>query len=143
MKRRSGGQETPADRFPVEHSEAEWRAKLDPAQFNVLRERGTERPGTSPLNAEHRHGTFVCAGCGRPLFASVTKFESGTGWPSFYQPLDGSVATTEDRSVFMTGTEVHCAGCGGHLGHIFPDGPRPTCLRYCINGVAMAFAPDT
>ncbi len=141
MKRLFGSQEAPAARFPVEHTEAEWRAKLDPAQFNVLRKHGTERAGSSKLNAEKRHGTFVCAGCGKPLFASETKFESGTGWPSFSQPLDGSVATTEDRSLFMTRTEVHCADCGGHLGHVFPDGPRPTGLRYCMNGVAMAFMP--
>jgi peptide-methionine (R)-S-oxide reductase len=141
MKRFFGGQETVAEKFPVEHTEAEWRAKLDSAQFNVLRQHGTERAGTSPLNAEKRRGTFVCAGCGKSLFDSDAKFESGTGWPSFFQPLDGSVATTEDRSLFMTRTEVHCADCGGHLGHVFPDGPRPTGLRYCMNGVAMEFKP--
>ncbi len=108
---------------------------------NVLRRHGTERAGTSPLNAEKRPGTFVCAGCGAPLFAAETKFESGTGWPSFFAPLDGRVGTTEDRSLFMTRTEVHCAACGGHLGHVFPDGPRPTGLRYCMNGAAMGFAP--
>jgi peptide-methionine (R)-S-oxide reductase len=141
MKRFFGGQDTVAEQFPVEHTEAEWRTKLNPAQFNVLRQHGTERAGTSPLNAEKRPGTFVCAGCGKPLFDAGTKYESGTGWPSFFQPLDGSIATTEDRSLFMTRTEVHCADCGGHLGHVFPDGPRPTGLRYCMNGVAMEFKP--
>jgi peptide-methionine (R)-S-oxide reductase len=141
MKRLFGGQETTAEPFPVEHTEAEWLAKLSPTQFNVLRKHATERAGTSPLNAEKRPGTFVCAGCGKPLFASDTKFESGTGWPSFFKPLEGSVGTTEDRSLFMTRTEVHCADCNGHLGHVFPDGPRPTGLRYCMNGVAMEFKP--
>jgi peptide-methionine (R)-S-oxide reductase len=143
MKRLFGGHDTATEAFPVEHTEAEWRQKLDPAQFHVLRKHGTERAGTSPLNAEKRPGTFVCAGCGKPLFASDTKFESGTGWPSFYQPLEGGVATTEDRSLFMTRTEVHCVDCGGHLGHVFPDGPQPTGLRYCMNGAAMGFQPDT
>ncbi len=142
MKRLFGGQDTMAEAFPVEHTEAEWRAKLDPTQFNVLRKHGTERAGTSPLNAEKRRGTFVCAGCGKPLFASDSKFESGTGWPSFFEPLEGSVATTDDRSLFMSRTEVHCADCGGHLGHVFPDGPRPTGLRYCMNGIAMEFKPE-
>ena len=142
MKRLFGGHETaPAETFPVTHSDEEWRRRLDPAQFNVLRKHGTERAGTSPLNREKRDGTFICAGCGAPLFASATKFESGTGWPSFYEPLEGRVATTEDRSLFMTRTEVHCSACGGHLGHVFPDGPRPTGLRYCMNGVAMDFKP--
>jgi peptide-methionine (R)-S-oxide reductase len=142
MKRLFGGHDTPAEHFVVEHSEEEWRRQLDPAQFHVLRKHGTERPGASPLNAEKRHGTFACAGCGKALFASDTKFESGTGWPSFTQPLENGVATTEDRSLFMTRTEVHCADCGGHLGHVFPDGPRPTGLRYCMNGVAMTFRPN-
>ena len=109
----------------------------------MLRKHGTERAGTSPLNQEKRPGTFLCAGCGKPLFAAGTKFESGTGWPSFYAPLDGAVGTTEDRSFFMTRTEVHCADCGGHLGHVFEDGPRPTGLRYCMNGAAMTFKPAT
>jgi peptide-methionine (R)-S-oxide reductase len=142
MKRLFGGHDTPAETFPVARSDEEWRQRLDPAQFHVLRKHGTERAGTSPLNAEKRPGTFVCAGCAKALFASDTKFESGTGWPSFTQPLDGGVATTEDRSLFMTRTEVHCADCGGHLGHVFPDGPRPTGLRYCMNGVAMTFKPE-
>jgi peptide-methionine (R)-S-oxide reductase len=130
------------EHYPVEKPEAEWRRALPPEAFRVLREHGTERAGTSPLNAEKRAGTFVCAGCGHPLFASGTKFESGTGWPSFYAPKEGGVGTTTDRSFFMTRTEVHCANCGGHLGHVFPDGPPPTGQRYCMNGVAMKFNPD-
>jgi peptide-methionine (R)-S-oxide reductase len=133
---------TDTETFPVTHTEDEWRAKLSPAQYQVLRKHGTERAGTSPLNAEKRHGTFICAGCAQDLFASDTKFESGTGWPSFYQPLDGAVGTTEDRSLFMTRTEVHCSRCGGHLGHVFDDGPRPTGQRFCMNGAAMDFKPD-
>jgi peptide-methionine (R)-S-oxide reductase len=128
--------------FSVNKTNDEWEATLSPTQFHVLREHGTERAGTSPLNHEKRTGTFFCAGCGRPLFESSTKFESGTGWPSFSQPLDHAVETTEDRSYFMTRTEVHCANCGGHLGHVFPDGPRPTGLRYCMNGVALKFEPE-
>ena len=127
--------------FPVEKTEQEWQSTLTPAQFNVLREHGTERAGTSPLNQEKRPGTFVCAGCGQPLFDTQTKFESGTGWPSFFRPLEQAIDTTEDRSHFMTRTEVHCANCGGHLGHVFPDGPAPTGLRYCMNGVALRFQP--
>ena len=137
-----GGQQAEVEHFPVEHSEDEWRQKLSPAQFQVLRKHGTERAGTSPLNGEKRPGTFTCAGCGQDLFASATKFESGTGWPSFYQPLEKAVETSEDRNFFMTRTEVHCSQCGGHLGHVFPDGPRPTGLRYCMNGVAMGFKPE-
>jgi peptide-methionine (R)-S-oxide reductase len=142
MKSLFGRRHGAATEFPNALSDAQWRRLLDPAQFHVLRKHGTERAGSSPLNAEKRRGTFVCAGCAKPLFASDAKFESGTGWPSFYQPLEGGVATTEDRSFFMTRTEVHCAGCGGHLGHVFRDGPRPTGLRFCMNGVAMAFKPD-
>jgi peptide-methionine (R)-S-oxide reductase len=127
--------------FPVIHSEAEWRQRLTPEQFAVLRQHATERPGSSPLNREKRPGTFTCAGCGQPLFAADTKFESGTGWPSFFRPLEGGVATQTDRSFFMTRTEVHCARCGGHLGHVFEDGPEPTGLRYCMNGAALGFAP--
>jgi peptide-methionine (R)-S-oxide reductase len=135
------GGNTAAETFPVQLSEDEWRSRLGPAEYNVLRQHATERPGTSALNAEKRSGTFVCAGCGKALFASETKFESGTGWPSFYQSLDDGVAMTEDRSLFMTRTEVHCADCGGHLGHVFPDGPQPTGQRYCMNGVALKFKP--
>ena len=129
------------EKFPVTKSSEEWRQVLSPEQYKVLRDHGTERAFTSPLNAEKRHGTFVCAGCGQPLFASDTNFESGTGWPSFFKPLDGAVGTTTDRSWFMVRTEVHCSRCGGHLGHVFPDGPRPTGERYCMNGVAMKFVP--
>jgi len=129
--------------FPVNKTTEQWEETLSPSQFHVLREHGTERAGTSPLNVEKRDGTFYCAGCGKPLFSSSTKFESGTGWPSFWQPLDNAVETNEDRSYFMTRTEVHCANCGGHLGHVFRDGPRPTGLRYCMNGVAMKFEPES
>ncbi len=132
---------TPAETFPVARSENAWREALSPEAFRVLRQHGTERPGTSPLNAEKRPGTFSCAGCGTPLFEAGTKFESGTGWPSFFAPIEGAVCETADRSFFMTRTEVHCAQCGGHLGHVFPDGPQPTGLRYCMNGVSLAFHP--
>ena len=127
--------------YPVEKSDEEWRKKLDPQQYQVLRKHATERAGTSPLNFEKRKGEFHCAGCGTPLFDSSTKYESGSGWPSFWEPKDGAVGTTTDRSFFMTRTEVHCANCGGHLGHVFPDGPRPTGQRYCMNGAAMKFKP--
>jgi peptide-methionine (R)-S-oxide reductase len=123
-------------------SDAEWRQRLTPEQYNILRKHGTERPGTSALNREKRKGTFECAGCNLPLFSSDTKFESGTGWPSFYQPLPNAVGTTADRSFFMTRTEVHCSRCEGHLGHVFDDGPRPTGLRYCMNGLALKFVPQ-
>ncbi|MES2493074.1 MAG: peptide-methionine (R)-S-oxide reductase MsrB [Pseudomonadota bacterium] len=126
-------------RFPFTLTEPEWRRRLTPAQFRILRERGTEYPGTSALLREHRRGTFVCAGDGHPLFSSATKFESGTGWPSFWRPLRGAVGTTRDRSLGQIRTEVHCANCGGHLGHVFDDGPRPTGQRYCMNGTALAF----
>jgi len=129
--------------YEVEKSEEEWRKQLSPAQYHVLREHGTERAGSSPLVNEHRPGTFACAGCGLPLFSSETKFESGTGWPSFWSPLENSVGTTKDRSLLMVRTEVHCRRCGGHLGHVFEDGPPPTHLRYCMNGVAMTFAPKS
>lgn len=137
-----GAKEKPAAAsFPVTRTDAEWRAILSPEAFRVLRGHGTERPGSSPLNGEKRAGTFVCAGCGSALFDAGTKFESGTGWPSFFAPIEGGVATTTDRSFFMTRTEVHCAQCGGHLGHVFPDGPAPTGQRYCMNGVSLAFEP--
>jgi len=125
----------------VAKSDAEWRATLSPEQFHVLREHGTERAGTSPLNREKREGTFRCAGCGEPLFASDTKYDSGSGWPSFYEAMGGAVGESVDGSHFMTRTEVHCEKCGGHLGHVFEDGPRPTGLRYCINGAALNFEP--
>ena len=125
----------------MQKTDDEWRQTLTPEQFDVLRQHGTERAGTSPLNAEKRDGVFKCAGCGQPLFTSDTKFESGTGWPSFFRPLDQAVDTTTDRSLFMTRTEVHCANCGGHLGHVFPDGPKPTGQRYCMNGIALKFEP--
>lgn len=124
-------------------TEQDWRERLSPEQFRVLRAHGTERAGTSPLNAEKRRGLFICAGCGQDLFSSAAKYESGTGWPSFWAPLDGAVETSVDRSLFMTRTEVHCRRCRGHLGHVFPDGPQPTGLRYCMNGVAMQFRPST
>ena len=122
-------------------SDMDWRQRLTANQYMVLRQHGTERAGSSPLNKEKRKGTFVCAGCDLPLFSSDTKFESGTGWPSFYRPLTNAVETTTDRSFFMARTEVHCARCLGHLGHVFDDGPPPTGLRYCMNGVAMKFVP--
>ena len=122
-------------------NDEEWQAKLTPEQFRVLRKHGTERAGTSALNSEHREGTFRCAGCGQELFASGTKFDSGTGWPSFWGPITGAVETTTDRTLGMERTEVHCARCKGHLGHVFPDGPRPTGLRYCMNGVSLDFEP--
>jgi len=130
------------EQFPVSKSDEEWRRTLTPEQYKVLRDHGTERAFTSPLNVEKRDGMFVCAACGQPLFASDTKYDSGTGWPSFFKPLDGAVATSTDRSWFTVRTEVHCARCGSHLGHVFPDGPRPTGERYCMNGVAMKFEPE-
>jgi len=141
-----GGRWTPAAaqagrRFPVSLTEAQWRARLSADAFLVLRRAGTERPGSSPLNNEHRRGVFHCAGCNQGLYASATKFESHTGWPSFYQPLPHAIGTNVDRSLGEARTEVHCARCGGHLGHVFNDGPRPTGLRYCMNGVAMRFQP--
>jgi peptide-methionine (R)-S-oxide reductase len=126
-------------RFEVTRSDEEWRRALTGPQYRVLRDHGTERPFTSPLNEEKRSGVYVCAACGHELFASTSKFESGTGWPSFTAPLADAIGTTVDRSYFMVRTEVHCARCGSHLGHVFDDGPRPTGLRYCMNGIAMMF----
>ncbi len=125
--------------FPVEKSQEEWRRTLSPEQFRILREHGTERAGTSALNSEKRQGVFHCAGCGAPLFDSQTKYDSGSGWPSFFAPRKGAVGTAEDKSLMTTRTEAHCARCGGHLGHVFEDGPQPTGLRYCMNGTALKF----
>ena len=127
--------------FPVSKSDAEWKKQLSPEAYQVLRHQGTERAFSSPLNAEHRAGTFVCAGCALALFSSTTKFKSGTGWPSFYAPLDHAVQTRRDSTLGMARTEVHCQRCGGHLGHVFNDGPPPTGLRYCMNGAALTFRP--
>ena len=128
--------------YPVTHSEAEWRKILTPEQYHIMREHGTERPGSCALNYEKRAGMFKCVCCGAPLFASDAKFDSGTGWPSFWAPADpGAVSEHEDRSWLMRRTEVRCASCEAHLGHVFPDGPKPTGARYCINGVALTFAP--
>lgn len=129
------------DGFEIVRSKEEWREILTPAQFKVLRESGTERAGSSPLDHEVGPGTYLCAGCDLPVYASDTKFDSKTGWPSFYAPIAGAVGTSEDRSFFSTRTEVHCRRCGGHLGHVFEDGPPPTGLRYCMNGVALKFVP--
>jgi peptide-methionine (R)-S-oxide reductase len=136
---RAGAPAAAAQRFEITRTDAQWRKLLGPARYSILREAGTERAGTSPLNKEHRRGTFVCAGCGLPLFSSATKFDSGTGWPSFFRPLPRAVVTRADRSLLMERTEVLCRRCGGHLGHVFPDGPRPTGLRYCMNGLALEF----
>jgi peptide-methionine (R)-S-oxide reductase len=134
---------TSSETFEVVKSDEEWRRQLTPEQYEVLRSHGTERAGTCALLHEKRAGTFYCVGCHNALFKSGPKFESGTGWPSFFEPLEGSVATTTDRSMFMTRTEVHCRRCGGHLGHVFEDGPPPTGLRYCINGVALVFEQES
>ena len=131
--------ETADQRFEVTRTEAEWRKRLTPAQFRVLREHDTEPPGSSPLDDEHRRGTFYCAGCDQPLYSSDAKFDSGTGWPSFTAPLPNAIGTSEDRSLFVVRIEVHCRRCGGHLGHVFDDGPRPTGKRDCMNGAAMVF----
>lgn len=127
----------------IQKPDSEWREKLSPDQYQVLRCSATERPGTSPLLHEHRDGKFLCAGCGEQLFDSNTKFESGSGWPSFYAAKEGAVATETDRSLGMERTEALCAKCGGHLGHVFPDGPRPTGLRYCMNGLSLKFEPES
>jgi peptide-methionine (R)-S-oxide reductase len=127
--------------YEVAKSDSDWKKQLSPAAYDVLRHQGTEAPFTSPLDHEHRKGIFACAGCGLDLYSSDTKFDSGTGWPSFFRPLPNAVVTSQDHSLFMERTEVHCRRCGGHLGHVFEDGPRPTGLRYCMNGVAMTFKP--
>jgi len=135
------GEAAEAKAYPVSFSEAEWRRRLTPEQFRILRQKGTERSFTSPLLGEHRRGTFVCAADGNALFSSATKFDSGTGWPSFWRPLPGAIGTSTDRELGYARTEVHCARCGGHLGHVFDDGPPPTGKRYCMNGAALAFRP--
>ena len=127
--------------YPVTRTDAEWRQLLTAEQYQIMRGHGTERPGSCALLAEHRPGTFECAGCNTPLFEGKVKFESGTGWPSFNDPIPGAVETSTDRTYGMTRTEVHCATCGSHLGHVFPDGPPPTGLRYCVNGIALNFVP--
>jgi peptide-methionine (R)-S-oxide reductase len=131
-----------AETFEVQKSDAEWKKLLSPAAYQVLRHQDTERPGSSPLLNEHRKGVFACAGCDLPLFSSETKFESGTGWPSFYQPLPNAIGKSDDKTFMMDRTEVHCRRCGGHLGHVFDDGPKPTGLRYCMNGLSLKFKPD-
>ncbi|MEJ1931902.1 peptide-methionine (R)-S-oxide reductase MsrB [Nostoc sp. NIES-2111] len=128
-------------KFEITKSEQEWQSILTPEQYRVLRKHGTERAFTSPLDKEYGEGTYVCAGCGQPLFTADTKFNSGTGWPSFFNPIEGAIGTTVDRSFFMTRVEVHCNRCGGHLGHVFDDGPAPTGKRYCMNGVSLKFEP--
>jgi peptide-methionine (R)-S-oxide reductase len=135
------GAAAPVETFEISKSPEEWRQILSPQQYAVLREEGTERAGSSPLDEEHRRGTFACAGCALPVFSSAAKFDSGTGWPSFTAPIDGAVRTRPDPGLFGTRTEVHCRRCGGHLGHVFDDGPAPTGKRYCMNGVAMTFTP--
>jgi peptide-methionine (R)-S-oxide reductase len=133
---------TDTKQYPVTHTEAEWHKILSPEQYRIMRQHGTEPPGSCALNYEKRAGTFTCAGCSQPLFKSKKKFDSGTGWPSFNDPEPSAVETSTDNSYFMTRTEVHCSRCGSHLGHVFDDGPPPTHLRYCINGVAMNFKPE-
>lgn len=133
---------TTSQQYEVQKTEQEWKEVLSPEAFKVLRKHGTERAGTSPLDKVYDEGTYICAGCGQPLFPSDTKFNSGTGWPSFYQPLEDAIATTTDRTLFMTRIEVHCNRCGGHLGHVFNDGPKPTGQRYCMNGVSLEFVPE-
>jgi len=139
--RHASATDAPKGAFPVQKSDDEWQKILTKEQYYVLRKHGTERAFTSPLDKTYSAGDYRCAGCGSLLFTSDTKFNSGTGWPSFFKPVENAVGTTTDRSFFMTRTEVHCATCGGHLGHVFPDGPAPTGLRYCMNGVALKFEP--
>lgn len=131
-----------SESFEFTLTDAEWRARLSPLAYDVLRHEATERPFTSPLNDEKRAGTYACAGCDLPLFDAATKYDSGTGWPSFFAPIDGAIRTKSDISVFGIRTEVHCRRCGGHLGHVFEDGPAPTGLRYCMNGVSLKFLPQ-
>ncbi|MGE5562216.1 MAG: peptide-methionine (R)-S-oxide reductase MsrB [Bacillota bacterium] len=138
---RTGSSAAAPMHFAVNRSPDQWRKLLGPKRYAVLRQAATERPFSSPLLNEHRKGIFACAGCGLPLFSSATKFESGTGWPSFWKPLPGAVLTRPDHSLLMERTEVLCARCGGHLGHLFDDGPKPTGLRYCMNGLALSFRP--
>ena len=142
LTRASRSRETPAGHFEVTHTDQEWRTLLTPAQYDVLRHEGTEAPFSSPLDREERAGTYACAGCSQQLFSSTTKFHSGTGWPSFWAPLEHAVGTRQDFTFGMARTEVFCSRCGGHLGHVFDDGPPPTHLRYCMNGVALKFAPS-
>ena len=137
----SAAEESKKTEFEVTKTEDEWKKILTPEQFQVLRKHGTERAGTSPLDKTYAGGAYQCAGCDLPLFTSDTKFDSGTGWPSFFKPIDNAIGTSDDSSFFTTRTEVHCRRCGGHLGHVFEDGPKPTGLRYCMNGVAMKFVP--
>jgi peptide-methionine (R)-S-oxide reductase len=136
-----GMAEETAQKFEVTKTDEEWRKTLTPEQFEVLRKHGTERAGSSPLDANYTPGTYECAGCALPLYSSETKFHSGTGWPSFWKPLDNAIGTSSDNTYLMSRTEVHCRRCGGHLGHVFEDGPKPTGLRYCMNGVALKFVP--
>jgi peptide-methionine (R)-S-oxide reductase len=142
MNRAAEGASGPGRGYPVTKSEIDWRKVLTPEQYHVLREHGTERPGSSPLEHDPRVGTFFCAACDQPLYRSDTKFDSGCGWPSFFEALPGAVETSVDNSLGMRRVEVHCSRCGGHLGHVFNDGPRPTGQRFCMNGVAMKFTPD-
>ena len=133
---------TSENKYEIQKTEQEWKETLTSEQFKVLRKHGTERAGTSPLDKVYDQGTYICAGCGQPLFNADAKFDSGTGWPSFYQPLEDAIDEKSDRSLFVARTEVHCSRCGGHLGHVFNDGPKPTGLRYCMNGVSLEFAPE-